>query len=465
MRSMILCIALALGVSALFLLLGGCSDNAGPIPDEYGPPRSPKTNENEVTTPSSPSNKPSGGGASNGIPCAVDAVLKARCQSCHGASPTFGAPDPLVTLADLQKTKNGKRLADLVVERIKSADRPMPPQPNKRLEASEIDAIEGWVRAGLPASQERCGGDGPPSPQPKPLSCTPDLKIRASRPFVMQQGSALDQYVCVGFEVNLSQKRHVIAAAPHVDNTKILHHILLFQSPKAESSEPTSCAAFGSAAWKLIAGWAPGGDNLELPPQAGFPEEKGTTHWVMQLHYNNALNIPGAQDLSGFDLCTTEQLRQYDAGVLAFGSIKFSIPPRATYAISCDYTLPREFANVKFFNASAHMHKLGTAMTTHRHAGGAGGAPEKVLDVTPFDFENQAGYPASNAVNPGDVIRTRCAWKNPTDKTVGFGEGTGDEMCFDFVGYYPNIPDKTLLGLPIFTWITPSQSARCTTSN
>ena len=59
-------------------------------------------------------------------------------------------------------------------------------------------------------------------------------------------------------------------------------------------------------------------------------------------------------------------------------------------------------------------------------------------------------------------MRTRCAWKNPGDTTVGFGEGTGDEMCFDFIGYYPNIPDRTLGGLPIFTWVTPSASAKCT---
>jgi hypothetical protein len=468
MRTMMVWIAISLGLSAAFLFLPGCSDDVAGLPSSYGG----GTTQNEQTAGGGSPTTPGGTGGkssapASGLPCDVDAVLKESCQSCHGTSPSFGASAPLVTLADLQKIwTNGKKVSELVAERIKSDTRPMPPPPNKRLEAKDVATLDNWIKAGTPASQDRCEGDGGPAgKQPKPLSCTPDLKIRASRPFVMQQGAPLDQYVCVGFDVNLTQKRHVIAAAPHVDNTKILHHILLFQSPKAESSEPTSCAAFGSASWKLIGGWAPGGDNLELPPQAGFPEEKGTTHWVLQLHYNNALNVPGQQDLSGFDLCTTEQLRQYDAGVVAFGSINFKIPPRASYAITCDYTLPQDFRNVKFFSASAHMHKLGTAMSTHRLPGGANGAPEKVLDVNPFDFENQSGYVTQNAVNPGDVIRTRCAWKNTTDKQVGFGEGTSDEMCFDFVGYYPNIPDRTFLGLPIFTWITPSQSARCTATN
>ena len=45
-------------------------------------------------------------------------------------------------------------------------------------------------------------------------------------------------------------------------------------------------------------------------------------------------------------------------------------------------------------------------------------------------------------------MRTRCVFKNPTDSTVKFGEGTGDEMCFNFIGYYPNIPDRTLSASP-----------------
>jgi hypothetical protein len=456
-------IALSVGLSAALLFLNGCGSDAGALADGYGPGGTGRV-DGEQNASSTPGAKP-GGTTASGLPCDVDAVLKARCQSCHGSSPSFGASAPLVTYADLTKTwANGKKVYELVGARVHDDARPMPPTPNKRLEAKDLGVLDAWIKAGAAPSNERCGGDAPQPPGPKPLSCNADLKIRASKPFTMQAGAPLDQYVCVGFDVNLTQKRHVIAAAPHVDNTKILHHILLFQSPKAESPEPTSCAAFGSASWKLIAGWAPGGDNLELPPQAGFPEEKGTTHWVLQLHYNNALNIAGAQDQSGFDLCTTEQLRQYDAGVVAFGSINFKIPPRASYAVTCDYTLPNDFRNVKFFSASAHMHKLGTAMSTYRLPGGANGTPEKVLDVQSFDFENQAGYGANNAVQPGDVVRTRCAWKNNTDQQVTFGEGTSDEMCFDFVGYYPNIPDRTIFGLPVFTWITPSQGARCTST-
>jgi len=390
-----------------------------------------------------------------GLPCDVDAVLKARCQTCHAADHQYGAPNTLVSYDDMVRDK------DKVLARIADEARPMPPVPNARLTADERKAIEGWYAAGAKASGEACTTQKPDDGV-KPLSCKPDTILKASKPFTMQQGGDPDQYVCFGFDVTLAQKRHITALAPHTDNKKILHHILLFQAPKAESPEPTPCAAFGSAAWKLVAGWAPGGTNLELPAEAGFPEEKGTTHWVVQLHYNNANNLAGQVDQSGYEMCTTENLRPNDAGVLAFGTTKLSIPPRSNVTFRCDYKLGRQFQNTKFFNASPHMHKLGASMSTEKLPGG-NGAPVKIFDQPAFDFANQANYSINATGAAGDVFRTRCGFKNPTDATVKFGEGTADEMCFDFLGYYPAIPDQTFAGLPIFTWVTPSLNAQCTT--
>ena len=418
----------------------------------------------DTNAPSRTDDVTSGEGApaetATGLPCDVDAVLKSKCQTCHASEPKYGASTSLVTYDDLHEEHAGKKLLDLVKQRIHDDARPMPPTPNPRLAAEEAATLDAWIAGGAKPSDARCTNAGPKD-DVKPLSCKPDTVLKAAKPFTMQQGGALDQYVCFGVDIDLTKKRHVTALAPKVDNKKILHHILLFQAPSSESADPFPCEAFGSASWKLVAGWAPGGNNLELPAEAGFPEEPGTTHWVLQLHYNNALNLAGATDRSGYEMCTTEQLRPNDAGVIAFGSTKFSIPPRASHTVRCDYELPSSFQGVKMFNASPHMHTRGTAMSTERLPGGTG-APEMVFEQKKFDFENQANFPIAASVAPGDVMRTRCSWKNPGDTTIGFGEGTGDEMCFDFIGYYPNIPDRTIFGLPVFTWITPSLSAKCT---
>ena len=40
-------------------------------------------------------------------------------------------------------------------------------------------------------------------------------------------------------------------------------------------------------------------------------------------------------------------------------------------------------------------------------------------------------------VEPGDVLRTTCTYDNDGDVAVTVGEGTGDEMCFNFALVYP----------------------------
>ncbi len=445
-----------LNIVALFVAAAAALGCGGPADPEAMP------QEARPASPDGPGPKEASNGAPTAarrLPCDVDAILSARCQTCHSNPPKFGASAPLVTWDDLQKAgPGGKKVLDLLPSRIRDDQRPMPPSPQPRLTEKELATVDGWVKAGAPPSTATCS-NAPAPDGVQPLSCTPDTELKATKPFVMQAGASPDQYWCFGVDVKLQKKRHVTALAPKVDNTKIVHHILLFQSNTGVSTDPFPCEAFGSSAWKLVAGWAPGGTNLELPAAAGFPENVGTTHWVVQVHYNSSSTTSGT-DQSGYRLCTTETLRPNDAGVLAFGSTNFSIPPRATHKIRCDYGLGPQFANVKLFNASPHMHTRGVAMSTERLPAG-GGAPEMIFDQKAFSFEAQANFPITKAVAPGDVMRTRCAWNNTTNSSIGFGEGTGDEMCFNFLGYYPNIPDLTIAGIPLFTWVTPALTAAC----
>jgi hypothetical protein len=71
--------------------------------------------------------------------------------------------------------------------------------------------------------------------------------------------------------------------------------------------------------------------------------------------------------------------------------------------------------------------------TTIKHKNGS----VETLTDRPFDFKDQAHYDSSLVVQPGDQLTTTCTYKNTSTKTVSFGEGTGDEMCFNFVTAYP----------------------------
>jgi mono/diheme cytochrome c family protein len=426
-----------------------------PLASSLGADRDP-TNPEDGDGAGSANSAASSGQSTAGLPCAVSDVLSKACRTCHDSTPASGASAPLVTLADLQKDMNGKKVYDMVEQRIHAETGRMPPAA--RLTDDQIAAIDDWVRGGAKQSSEKCGDTPPPPPATQPFNCAAPAKttvIKASTPFAWTDPNETDQYVCFGFDETTSSKRHAIAMGPMVQNPSIVHHILLFQNNESVSPEPVKCSAATAGSWKLVAGWAPGGTNFELPPEAGLPVDS-TTHWVMQIHYNNARALQNQTDNSGFQLCETDQLRPNDAGVLAFGSMDFTIPPRiSAFTVQCDYTLDSRYQGVKFFAPDPHMHKLGTSIGTQRIPGG-NGTPEMVFEQNPFNFENQQNFKIDKPVSPGDVMRTRCTWANTTDQAVSFGENTSDEMCFNFLAYYPAIPDRSLGMVPLQTWVTPS---------
>lgn len=393
------------------------------------------------------------------LPCDVDAVLARNCRKCHSAPPLYGAPMPMLNLADLHaaaKQAPGKKVFEQVGVRIHDDAAPMPQAPNPRLSPADTATLDSWIAAGAPAGTSACTG-GPVdagSSGPKPLSCKPDQLIRPASKFAMSATS--DLYVCYGFDTSSAMKRHVIAAAPRIDNTNIVHHVLLYQADATVSSTPKPCGAGGGQGWRLVTGWAPGGGNFELPPEAGFAEEKGTTHWALQIHYNNAQGLPNQVDESGYDLCTTDVLRPNDADIMATGTFDITIPPRAVTETTCEVSFPQNYGKINVISTWPHMHKLGRAEYAKRIRGGQ---ETMLLDSPKYDFSTGAGAQAVTVdLTGGDTIRTMCRWQNGGDTTVKFGEGTADEMCFAFLTYYPKITETR------FTWQAPSAPgvSRCT---
>ncbi|MFT3775404.1 MAG: peptidylglycine alpha-amidating monooxygenase [Minicystis sp.] len=387
------------------------------------------------------------------LPCDVSDVLAKRCATCHGATPSFGAPMPLVTYADLlaaAPSDPARRVYEVIGTRTHDDARPMPQPPYPRLDATEQKTLDDWIAAGAPAATASCdggsghgGGGGP--------SCVPDVHVVPSTPYTVPTDTT-DAYICYGIDVTASAKRHVTAFLPRIDNPKIVHHIVLFQADASAEPGPTPCALGGSAGWRIIGVWAPGNTGFTLPPEAGFPLE-GTAHYVVQVHYNNVLHLSGESDASGFDFCTTSTLRPNDADVLAFGAINFSVPPQGSLDVTCEYQAPAVLGSgIRIVGGMPHMHKLGTRISTVR-LGESG--PEDLGTRDPWSFEDQFWSPIDRTVMPGDTIRTRCAWDNPGTVPVGFGENTEDEMCFTFAIYYPRIAD------PKWKWLKPAVGATC----
>ncbi len=444
----------------------------------------------------SDSGNAAGGGAAataGDLPCEVAALVAARCQECHSNPPTNTAPVPLVTAADFRAkgvaspaTPDGadKTLGELAVAKLSATKNPMPPAPRAPATDAEKAALQAWVAAGMPprAAGETCGAGqggggqgggaqggaaqaggaqggsaqggqaGAPS-----ASCTPDIVLKAATPWTMPKATA-DEYVCFGVELPASaEDRHVTAILPRVDNTKIVHHLLVYRVEASEKISPTPapCANVVKPGWKLYYAWGPGTPPAVLPAEAGYRMPGGqSSHYIVNIHYSNLTHLDGERDATEIDLCSGPP-RQYDADVLAVGSTDFDLPAHAESTIECSTkaAIIPSTAPYHVFQTWPHMHLLGTHLSTEiRHADGTS---TPVTD-RPYDFYSQITYPLALTVDKTDTFITRCTWNNTTASKVSFGENTAQEMCFNFLSYYPAPPPGAT-----WAWIAPSALATC----
>ncbi|MEZ4444441.1 MAG: peptidylglycine alpha-amidating monooxygenase [Polyangiaceae bacterium] len=405
------------------------------------------------------------GDPADALPCELADFLESRCSECHGASPKFGAPMAMVSRSDLlaPSLQSGTNVAEEAIVRMQATTDRMPQPPSPAATAAEIALVQGWLDAGAPAraAGETCGGAGGGGTGGGGTDCLPDVTLTGAQPFEMPSTS-VDEQICFGISLPAgADKRHITAIAPKIDNDKIIHHILLLQSPSAVSPTPAPCG-FTNVEWKLLYAWGPGTPAHVLPPAAGFPMDAGQEqHFVLQVHYNNLQGLVGETDQSGVELCTTDQLRDYDADIMAFGDIGFSgIVPNATSTLDCTTPVPSlldAYFPVTIFQSWPHMHQIGSAMTSEISK--AGGGSVELVHVPDYDFNYQITYPNDGVVlDVGDTVRTACTWQNNTSQSVGFGENTADEMCFNFVSYYPRIE------APLWSWLAPAQAASCSMS-
>jgi hypothetical protein len=103
------------------------------------------------------------GGDVGGLPCDIQALLVNRCESCHGSTPSGGAPRSLVTFANLTApdlSNPSLTEAQVALQRMQSTTSPMPPSPASPATSSEISAMQTWINSGYPTGSCAAGGAG-----------------------------------------------------------------------------------------------------------------------------------------------------------------------------------------------------------------------------------------------------------------------------------------------------------------
>jgi hypothetical protein len=141
----------------------------------------------------------------------------------------------------------------------------------------------------------------------------------------------------------------------------------------------------------------------------------------------------------------TNQLRPNNASVLALGDVPgISIPPgEPAYEFTSECPGPVTALALSepltVFGTMLHAHKLGRQIYTEQFRDGA-----KIGELgreDNFDFNLQKIEAIEGTIMPGDRLKTTCVYDSTGASGVtNGGEGTDDEMCLNFLAYYPEIP-------------------------
>ena len=382
-------------------------------------------------------------GEGDHFPCDVGSALINHCGECHGPTPSAGAPMSLATPQDFLApavSDPSRRVHALVAERMHDTARPMP--PSGPLSGAELELLDGWLAAGVPATDQRCDDPGTTPDSGATADWAPDcetthrIRAHARGDTAAEYHVTPDQtdaYICWHFDLPYAGDVQGLQFRSVIDEAPVVHHWLLYGTEQLPSPAGTvgPCAGVGASA-PLITGWAPGREDLTMPADVGLELPTGDdAGLILQIHYYaNGMDV---RDGSGVDFCTTGTHREHTASISWLGTTAIDVGSGevGTARGSCR---PMSQEPIHILRTWPHMHLYGTHMglTLHRQGGGS----ESMLDQA-FNFDFQTSYETPVTLNPGDWIETVCSYENTGDEAAGFGEGTTDEMCFAFVYAYP----------------------------
>mmetsp|Transcript_21640 Transcript_21640/g.38210 ORF Transcript_21640/g.38210 Transcript_21640/m.38210 type:complete len:611 (-) Transcript_21640:44-1876(-) len=271
-------------------------------------------------------------------------------------------------------------------------------------------------------------------------------------------------YMCQSFTLP-EKAQHIVAIEPLIDNKPYVHHFVLYvcNAPdeyfenhkvplpcgKTDNEVGTQERVDRDGCRTINFAWASGGEAIVLPPNAGFPVgENRSRYYLLETHYDNPFKHENQVDSSGIRLHLTENLREHDAGILNIGDpfVTFDALPAgqisersAECSSECTAKMFSEPINV--FGSGLHMHAFGKRIRTHLYRGGDLTTEPFVTDqIDNWNFNFQRGNfeKAEFQIYPGDTLFTTCQMdvtKWPED--VKFGLASIEEMCMDFLFYYP----------------------------
>jgi len=157
-------------------------------------------------------------------------------------------------------------------------------------------------------------------------------------------------------------------------------------------------------------------------------------------------NLNGLVDNSGIRLYYTSVLRIHNAGILQLGDFLAlqTVPiPEGTGTYEIMYDCPSNCLSnftqpLNAISSMLHMHERGSSMWSDLWRNGQ--LIQQINRVDFYSFNLQQTTPINITIMPGDRISTHCIYDTNPDSTTIFGLASYQEMCIDFLLYWPKIP-------------------------
>ncbi|KAI8520192.1 hypothetical protein Bbelb_034490 [Branchiostoma belcheri] len=200
----------------------------------------------------------------------------------------------------------------------------------------------------------------------------------------------------------------------------------------------------------LIAAWAIGSGDITYPAHVGYPigDEEDSGYVLLEMHYDNPQVLSGLYDSSGLKMTYTPELRENDIGIFEVGHRvgKFHVvPPGADIFTSAAFCHPQCLSPfleelgqpIKIFANVLHAHLLGVQLNLRLIRDGV---ETHISGDDNYDFNLQflRNLKEEIAIYPGDSLVVECNYRSThKDNVVYGGIGTPQEMCLDYLFYYP----------------------------
>ena len=229
------------------------------------------------------------------------------------------------------------------------------------------------------------------------------------------------------------------------------------KTPKSDMAETYLCGcdaeAGNSGGERVLYLWAPGGEPLKLPEEAGFRVGPGSVVSMrLEIHYNNPKLISNEIDSSGISLYYTSALRPHDAGMALLGDFQGDLfgsevaleSGMARHRFSCTPGCTSQYfgqEEVNIFGVQLHMHGTGSRkVLRHYDTQGSLKYSKVAAEFYDFNFQDLADIGTDVlTLKGGDSFVVDCYYdeRNSNDFTGTFGLGSQDEMCDTFIWFWP----------------------------